>query len=108
MDLVEYVDEAGRSPFARWFNALDPQAAAKVVAALGRMEQGNLGSVKGAGAGVMECRIDAGPGYRVYFGRDGETLVILLAGGTKRRQQKDIEAAQVRWTDYKARKKRGS
>jgi putative addiction module killer protein len=65
------------------------------------MEQGN---VKGVGAGVLEYRIDFGPGYRVYFGRDGVNLVILLAGGTKRRQQRDIETAQARWTDYKRRK----
>jgi putative addiction module killer protein len=71
------------------------------------MAQGNLSNTKGVGAGVLEYRIDAGPGYRIYFGRDGQTLIILLAGGTKRRQQRDIEAAQTRWTDYKKRK-RGS
>jgi putative addiction module killer protein len=58
------------------------------------------------GAGVLEYRIDFGPGYRVYFGRDGDSLVILLAGGTKRRQQHDIATAQVRWADYKKRRKK--
>jgi putative addiction module killer protein len=73
--------------------------------ALARIEQGNLSNVKGVGAGVLEFRIDFGPGYRVYFGRDGEILVILLGGGTKSRQQNDIAAAQARWSDYKRRKK---
>jgi putative addiction module killer protein len=97
----------GNSPFGQWFNALDAQAAAKIAAAIGRMEQGNLSNAKGVGAGVMEYRMDTGPGYRIYFGRDGQTVVILLAGGTKRRQQKNIEAAQARWADYR-RRNRGS
>jgi putative addiction module killer protein len=101
----EYVDARGRSPFAAWFDDLDARAAAKVTVALARIEMGNLSSVKGIGGGVLEYRIDWGPGYRVYLGRDGETLVILLAGGTKRRQQPDIAAAQERWADYKRRRK---
>jgi putative addiction module killer protein len=67
---------------------------------------GNFSSVKGVGSGVLEYRIDFGPGYRIYFGKDGESLVILLAGGTKKRQQEDIEIAIARWQDYKARKRR--
>ena len=105
MDVREFVDAAGRSPFAAWFDRLDVVAAAKVAVALTRLGLGNFSNVKGVGAGVQEYRIDFGPGYRVYFGRDGETLVILLAGGTKKRQQKDIETAQARWADYRARKK---
>jgi putative addiction module killer protein len=66
---------------------------------------GNLASVKSVGRGVSELRLDFGPGYRVYFGRDGERLVILLCGGSKRRQQADIDAAQAYWSDYKARKR---
>ena len=69
------------------------------------MEGGNLSNTKSVGAGVFECRIDFGPGYRVYFGRDGGYLVILLGGGTKKRQQNDITAARSFWTDYKARKR---
>ena len=65
------------------------------------MEQGNLSNVKSVGEGVLEYRIDFGPGYRVYFGRDGEALVILLTGGTKKRQQRDIETAITYWHDYK-------
>jgi putative addiction module killer protein len=103
----EYVDRDGDSPFGRWFGDLDPVAAAKVTVVLGRLERGAVSNVKGVGGGVLECRIDYGPGIRVYFGRDGERLVILLAGGTKRRQERDIEAAKARWADYKARKKTG-
>ncbi len=73
--------------------------------AIARMEGGNLSNAKGVGAGVFECRIDFGPGYRVYFGRDGSTLVILLGGGTKKRQRNDIAAARGFWTDHKARKR---
>jgi putative addiction module killer protein len=72
---------------------------------LARIEQGNLSNVKGVGSGVLEYRIDFGPAYRLYFGRDGDTLVILLAGGTKSRQQKDIATAQARWADYKKRRR---
>ncbi len=105
MDIAEYLDSNGRSPFASWFDALDAQAAAKVTVALQRLRQGNLSNVKGVGAGVIEYRIDFGPGYRIYFGKDGEQIVVLLGGGTKRRQQQDIETAQARWTDYRQRKK---
>jgi putative addiction module killer protein len=69
------------------------------------MEQGNFSTVKGVGQGVFENRIDFGPGYRIYFGKDGDLLVILLCGGTKKRQERDIELAQARWADYKRRKK---
>lgn len=79
--------------------------AAKITVVLARIEQGNLSNVKGVGEGVLEYRLDVGPGYRVYFGRDGDVLVILLAGGTKKRQQHDIEAAQACWAAYKRRKR---
>lgn len=105
MEIREFLSTGGESPFATWFEALDAPAAAKVAVALTRMELGNLSNVKGVGAGVQEYRIDWGPGYRIYFGRDGETLVILLCGGTKRRQDDDIAAAQARWQEYKRRKK---
>jgi len=103
----EYVDARGRSPFAEWFQGLDTRAAAKVTVALARIETGNLSNAKGVGVGVLEYRIDWGPGYRVYFGRDGAALVILLGGGTKRHQQRDIKTAQERWGDYRRRKKEG-
>jgi len=69
--------------------------------ALAQLEAGNVSNVKGVGQGVLELRIDFGPGYRIYFGRDGDILVILLTGGTKARQQRDIEAAQDYWQAYK-------
>lgn len=101
----EYVDAEGVSPFADWFDNLDPTAAAKVTLAITRLSRGAVGNVKGVGEGVLEFRIDWGPGYRVYFGRDGERLIILVAGGTKRRQGRDIEVAKIRWAAYRARKK---
>lgn len=101
----EYLDQKGRSPFGRWLEDLDAVTAAKVTTAVTRIEQGNFSNVKGVGAGVFECRIDFGPGYRVYFGKDGDTLVILVGGGTKKEQPRDIAAAQKRWQDYKRRKK---
>jgi len=104
IDVREYHDREGRSPYAAWFNRLNAQAAAKVATALTRLAQGNFSNVKGVGAGVFECRIDFGPGYRVYFGKDGERLVILLGGGTKKHQQQDINAALAKWKDYKQRK----
>jgi putative addiction module killer protein len=100
-----YVATDGRSPFAEWFAELDGLARAKVTRAITRLEQGNLGSVKGVGEGVLECRIDFGPGYRVYFGRDGDALIILLNGGTKKRQQRDINDAHTYWRDYKQAKR---
>lgn len=101
----EYLDRGGRSPYAEWFDSLNAQAAAKVAIAITRIGQRNFSNLKSIGSGVHECRIDFGPGYRVYFGKDGERLVILLGGGTKKRQQKDINNAIARWQDYKNRKK---
>jgi putative addiction module killer protein len=75
-----------------------------VTTAVRRLELGTLSNVKEVGGGVFEYRIDFGPGYRVYFGKDGETVVILLGGGTKKRQDRDIATARDRWSDYKKRK----
>jgi putative addiction module killer protein len=106
LEIRYYISASGKSPFAEWFAELDAGAGAKVARAVVRMEQGNFSNVKSVGEGVLEYRIDFGPGYRIYFGRDGETLVILLTGGTKKRQQRDIDAAHAYWQDYK-RGKRG-
>jgi putative addiction module killer protein len=104
MNVVEFIAPKGKSPFSIWFNDLDPQAAAKIVTIIARLEYGNISNTKSVGSGVMEYRMDWGPGLRVYFGRDGETLIILLGGGTKRRQNKDIQEAIQNWSDYKLRK----
>lgn len=105
--VLEYLNEAGRSPYAMWFDDLDATAAARVSTALFRIGQGNFSNVEGAGSGVFELKIDFGPGYRVYFGKDGETVVILVGGSTKKRQSKAIEAAIAAWQNYKTRKKTG-
>jgi putative addiction module killer protein len=104
--VVEYLEQDGSSPFAKWFSRLDPIAGAKVTTALYRMEQGNLSNVKPVGQGVAEYRIDFGPGYRIYLGQDGPVLIILLGGGTKKGQNADIQLARLRWREYKARKNR--
>ena len=104
----EYTDTEGRSPYARWFDRLNARAAAKVTTNLIRIEQGNMSSVKGAGEGIFESRIDFGPGYRIYFGREGSVLIILLGGGTKKRQQHDFETARARWREYRRRKRQES
>lgn len=106
MDVEEYLDADGRSPFGLWFDALDSVPAARVTVTLARAAQGNLANAKSVGGGVSEIRLDFGPGYRIYFGRDGMTLIVLLAGGTKKRQQRDIEAAQERWATHKRRKRK--
>jgi putative addiction module killer protein len=100
-----YVAAGGAAPFADWFAKLDAIAGAKITRAIARIEQGNFSNVKSVGEGVLEYRIDFGPGYRVYFGRDGDTIVILLTVGTKKRQQRDIEAAHGYWQDYKKAKR---
>ncbi|MBN2429648.1 MAG: type II toxin-antitoxin system RelE/ParE family toxin [Deltaproteobacteria bacterium] len=105
MKVLEYLSEDGKSPFGIWFEKLDSQAAAKITAALVRLRCGNTSKVKSIGEGVQEYKIDWGPGYRIYFGFDGKTLVILVGGGTKRKQVQDIKAAKERWADYKKRKK---
>jgi putative addiction module killer protein len=81
--------------FSNWLHRLkDVNAVARIVARIRRMEQGNLGDARGVGAGVMEMRIDYGPGYRIYYAFRGAAIVILLCGGDKRTQQQDIRRAQ--------------
>ena len=100
---LEYLDEDGRSPFGLWLDRLDDIANMKVTIALRRLSYGNTSNAKSVGKGVNELKVDFGPGYRVYFGWDGKTIIILLAGGTKKRQQQDIEMARMRWADFKRR-----
>ena len=105
IEVREYLHADDSSPFADWFNELDAQAALKVNTHLTRIGNGNLSNVKSVGSGVHECVIDWGPGYRIYLGKDGDKLIILLGGGTKKRQQKDIDQAKLLWQTYKKRKK---
>jgi len=100
----EYLRADGSNPYKRWFDSLDAQAAAKVVTAKLRLELGNTSSVKWF-AGIGEYVVEWGPGYRIYLARDGEALIILFGGGTKRGQQKDIDQAKALHAEYKSRKK---
>jgi putative addiction module killer protein len=106
LELRYFLAADGHSPFRDWFQSLDPLARAKVAVAVARLEQGNLSNAKSVGEGVLEYRIKFGPGYRVYFGRDGAVLVILLTGGTKQRQRRDVDAAHEMWRSYKRRRSR--
>jgi putative addiction module killer protein len=99
-EIQEYT-EAGCSSFAEWFGGLDAVTAARVDRYLRRLEMGNFGAAKPLCEGVFELRLNFGPGYRVYYGREGRTIIILLGGGSKRRQDADIAAAVERWNRYK-------
>jgi putative addiction module killer protein len=101
-----YSTTDGRKPFQEWLDSLkDYQAQARIFVRLERVRLGGgLGDWKSVGGGVQELRMDIGPGYRVYFGLDGKLVVILLCGGTKATQEKDISNAKRYWQDYKSRK----
>lgn len=99
----EYIRPDGSIPYRDWFDGLDAQAAAKVTTAKLRMELGNASNVKWF-SGIGEYVIDWGPGYRIYLAKDGDSLIVLFGGGTKRRQQADIDRAKVLHAEYKARK----
>lgn len=103
LTVVEYVREDGSNPYRTWFNALNAHAAAKIATATYRLQMGNTSNVKWIGA-IGEYRIDWGPGYRIYLAKDGDTLIVLLGGGTKKGQQADIERAKALWSEYKGRK----
>jgi len=104
IEVHEYLLENGKSPYKKWFDALPATIAAKVSVALLKMEMGNLSNVKWFD-GIGEFVLNTGPGYRIYLGKDGPTMIVLLGGGTKHRQQKDIDQAKALFADYKARKK---
>ncbi|WP_319526092.1 type II toxin-antitoxin system RelE/ParE family toxin [uncultured Desulfosarcina sp.] len=103
-EIIEYTNDADQNLFREWFFSLDAKAAAKVTTAIARLENGNTSNVKSVGGGVYEYKINFGPGYRVYFAYDGKKIILLLTGGSKNRQSKDIKTAQARWVDHKARK----
>ena len=102
--VLVYRTRVGRLPFNEWLHDLgDRDAVARVLARLGRVRRGSLGDCKPVGEGVSEFRVDHGPGYRVYFGQQGQTLVILLCGGDKRTHDRDIRLARQYWNDYQQR-----
>ena len=104
IELLEYITEDGNNPFHNWLSTLkDRVARAKVRVRLNRVRLGNFGDCKSVGKGVSELRVDYGPGYRVYFGKSGQTIVLLLCGGSKKSQAKDIESAHRFWADFQRR-----
>ena len=103
----EYLTRDRRSPFREWLDGLDVAVGARVQARVLRFETGNLGDHKTVGGGVWEARLDFGPGYRLYFGKDGRSAILLLAGGSKASQTKDIGQAQGFWRDYLEAKRHG-
>lgn len=101
IELREYVTENGRNPFREWLeNLKDKETLARIDLRLNRIRLGNIGDIKSVGRGVHEIRLAFGPGYRIYFGRYKDTVIILLQGGDKSSQSRDIELAQARWADY--------
>ncbi|WP_199247131.1 type II toxin-antitoxin system RelE/ParE family toxin [[Phormidium] sp. ETS-05] len=99
-----YITADGKNPFSDWRDSLrDNRAKAKISAKLNQVRLGNLGDYRSVGEGVCELRIDYGPGYRLYFGQIGTTIVLLLCGGDKSTQEQDIDKAIEYWQDYRRR-----
>ena len=96
----EFIDDDGRIPFRQWLGELDTAVRARIQARILRFETGNLGDHKEVGDGVWEARMDFGPGYRLYFGRKGREIVVLLAGGDKGTQKRDIKRAKALWSKH--------
>ncbi len=105
INVKEYIREDGTNPYKDWFDSLDTQAAVKVTVVVAKLELGNTSNIKWF-EGIGEYVLDWGPGYRIYLAKDGENLIILFGGGTKKKQQKDIDRAKQLHAEYKARKKR--
>jgi putative addiction module killer protein len=104
LEVREYQTAQGKIPLTEWLGGLrDGATRARIVARLDRLKVGLLGDWKSVGGGICELRIDHGPGYRVYYAQEGKTLILLLCGGDKSTQAKDIETAHAYWKDYKAR-----
>jgi putative addiction module killer protein len=105
-EVLEYVRSDGKIPFRTWLRSLrDSDARARIRVRINRVRLGNFGDCRPVGNGVLELRIDYGPGYRVYLGRDGATVVLLLCGGVKKSQSRDIATAIEYWQDYQRRKR---
>ena len=106
MQLLRYQREDGWEPFSEWLNGLrDKMAQARIRLRLRQVEAGNLGDCEPVGEGVLELRVHVGAGYRVYCGRHGKTVVLLLCGGDKASQVRDIEQAKQLWTEWKRRQR---
>ncbi len=105
MRVLEYIKIDGSNPYKDWFDGLDAQAAAKISVAKVRLELGNTSNIKWFD-GIGECKINWGPGYRIYLAQDGKNLIVLFGGGTKKKQQADIERAKELFKEYKTRKKK--
>jgi putative addiction module killer protein len=105
-ELEYYISETGKIPFKEWLERLrDVSARAKIRIRLDRMRLGNLGSNRAVGEGVRELKVDYGPGYRIYFAQEGSHIILLLLGGDKSNQGKDIEVAKEYWNNHKRRKR---
>ena len=105
-EVLEYLTEDGENPFHKWLISLkDRSARARIRVRLNHVRLGNFGDCKPVGKGVSELRVDYGPGYRVYYGKSELTVVILLCGGSKKSQSKDIRLAQAYWADFQRRAK---
>jgi putative addiction module killer protein len=104
-ELEYFVSESGRIPFKQWLDDLrDVSARAKIRVRLDRVRLGNIGDSRSVGDGVSELRVDHGPGYRIYFGQEGKRIILLLLGGDKTTQERDIVQAKKFLTDYKRRR----
>lgn len=102
LEISEYT-HGHKAPFSDWLNTLDRPVKARIMTRLDRLRRGNVGDTKSVGEGVFELRISFGPGYRVYYGRLGEAIVILLCGGDKGSQARDIATAHMLWRDVNRR-----
>lgn len=101
--VIIYADANGTEPFTAWFEGLrDPSVRRRILVRLRRVEQGNYGDYRSLQDGVYELRFPFGPGYRVYFGEDGDTVVVILGGGDKRTQNRDIDKAKACWKEYQS------
>ena len=105
LEIRHYLSETGNDPYQQWLDHLmDRTAKARITVRVNRLSAGAFGDCKALCQGVWELRIDHGPGYRLYYARDGKKLVLLLLGGDKRQQQADIEKAVCCWNEYQKRK----
>lgn len=101
--LIFYRNRTGQEPLTDWLNGLrDPVTRRRILKRLFQLENGHYGDSKTVGEGVKELRFFFGPGYRIYFGQDGDKIVVLLTGGDKSSQSQDIEQAQAYWKEYQS------